>query len=483
MNFNYKSILTIKISVLVVLGLTLPTEALQAQEKITLKQATEIALQNNLQIKQAQLSEALSTENLRESKYALYPTLNIGNNLNFNFGRSIDPLTNQFVNQAVTSTNGSLFTGITLFQGYQKINQIAQSKFELEADKSNTQKVKNDLLLGVVSTYLLVINSQDLLTASKQQLAISQQQLDREQIQFDVGTKTQADLSQAQAQVAIAELNVTNAQNQLDLNFLNLAQLMERDPAVPFEIEVPAINEVEQVNTAYSAVEVFKTALKNYPDIKLAEYRKLAFAKAVDVAKGNYYPRLTLQGSIGSGFSNGRQRLVSRLPDGTFSQIGVVESTNQVVVTPNFVTMLEKTPFRSQIDENLNQSIGFNLSIPLFNGFSARSSVRRAKISLNNAEISEQLSKNNLNKVINQAVYDLRAAERRFYSATTAFNSSKEAFNVIEQRYNEGMVNSLDYNQSQTNLNKAEFDLIQARYDLIFRSKVIDYYLGNPITL
>lgn len=482
MRFIYFEISAVKITVLTGLGLMLAASEIQAQQTITLKQATELALQNNLQIKQAQLSEALSSEDLKQSQFALYPTLNASNNLNFNFGRSIDPLTNQFVNQAVTSTNGNLFAGVTLFQGFQKMNQISQNKYALEADKSNTQKTKNDLLLTVVTTYLQVLNSRDLLTASKQQLEISKQQLDREQKFFDVGEKTLADLSQARAQMATAELNVTNAQNSLDLNFLSLAQLLELDPAVPFDVEVPVIGDVKTVNTAYSATEVYNTALNTYPDIKLAGYRRMVFEKAVDVAKGNYYPRLTLQGGLGTGFSNGRVQVVDRVPDGTNSPIGFVQGTNEVVLTPNFTTTFEKTPFRTQIDENLNQSISFNLSIPIFNGFSARSSVRRAKINLSNSEINEQLSKNNLNKVINQAVYDLRAADRRFYSATTAFDSSKEAFNVIQQRYDVGLVNSLDYNQSQTNLNKAQFDLIQARYDLIFRSKVIDYYLGNPLS-
>jgi len=472
-----------KVTLLSGLGLFLAIGQSQAQQVITLRQATELALQNNLQIKQAQLTEALTSEDLKQSQLALFPTLNAGNNLNFNFGRSIDPLTNEFVNQSVTSTNGNLFAGVTLFQGFQKINQISQNKYALEADKSNTQKTKNDLLLSVVTTYLQVLNSRDLLTASKQQLEISQQQLDREQKFYDVGSKTLADLSQAKSQVATAELNVTNAQNSLDLNYLSLAQLLELDPSVPFQVEVPVIDEVKDVNTAYSAAEVYNTALKTYPDIKLAEYRRMVFEKGVDIARGNYYPQLTLQSGIGTGFSNGRVQVVDRYADGTTSQIGFVQGTNQPVLTPNFITTLEKTPFRTQIDENLNQSIGFNLSIPIFNGFGARSSVRKAKLSLRNSEINEQLAKNNLNKVINQAVYDLRAAERRFYSAQSAFESAKEAFNVIQQRYDVGLENSLDYNQAQTNLNKAEFDLIQARYDLIFRSKVIDYYLGNPISL
>lgn len=482
MSLIFKGLFRIKLTVLTGLGVLLTLPQLQAQQTITLREATELALKNNLQIKQAEFSEALSSEDLKQSRFDLYPTLNGSNNLNFNFGRSIDPLTNQFVNQSVTSTNGNLFAGVTLFQGFQKMNLISQNKYLLESDKSNTQKTKNDLLLTVVTTYLQVLNSRDLLTASVQQLGISKQQLDREQKYFDVGEKTLADLSQAKAQLATAELNVTNAQNSLDLNYLSLAQLLELDPGVPFEVEVPAIDQVKDINIAYTAAEVYKTALNSYPDIQLAGYRRMAFEKAVDIARGNYYPRLTLQGGLGTGFSNGRVQPTGRVADGTTTAIGFVEGTNQVVVTPNFSTTFEKTPFRTQIDENFNQSIGFNLSIPLFNGYSARSSVRKAKINLQNAEVNEQLSRNNLNKVVNQAVYDLKAAERRYNSAQTAFKSSTDAFNVIQQRYDVGLVNSLDYNQSQTNLNKAQFDLIQARYDLIFRSKVIDYYLGKPIS-
>ncbi|MEO8794623.1 MAG: TolC family protein [Daejeonella sp.] len=454
----------------------------QAQQKITLRQAVEIAVQNNLQIKQASLSESLSDVNLKASKLALFPTLNANNNLNFNYGRSIDPLSNQFVNQSVNSTNANIFSSVTLFQGFQKINQIAQSKYELEADKSFTQKTKNDLVLLVVSTYLQILNGRDVLVAAQQQLGISQQQLDREQKFFDVGNKTLADISQSKAQVATAELNVTNAQNQLDLAFLNLAQLMERDPADSFEVEEPGIEEFNNIEKSYSATEIYNTAVKNYPDIKLAEFRSLAFGKAVDVAKGNYYPRLTLQGSLGTGYSNGRQRLLDRTLDGTSSPIGFVQNTNDVVVTPNYTTTFERTPFRTQIDENFNQSISFGLSIPIFNGFAARTSVRRAKINYENAIVSEQIAKNSLNKTINQSVYDLRAARRRLASAQTAYQSSKDAFNAIDQRYSVGLVNSLDFNLAQTNLNKAEFDVIQAKYDLIFRSKVIDFYLGNPIT-
>jgi len=453
----------------------------KAQEQISLQKAIELALQNNLQVKQVQFGEALSQEDVRQSKLNLYPTLNGNSNFNFNFGRSVDPLSYQFVNQQISNSNGSLFASVTLFQGFQKLNQISQNKLLLEADKSNTRKVKNDLALNVATAYLQILSGEDLLTAAKQQLELAQQQQRNEQQQFDVGNKTTADLSQSKAQVANAELNVTNAQNGLDIAYLTLAQLMERDPASGFEIVRPQVDELTQLNTTYSAAEVYTKAMQNYPDIKLAEYNRLAAAKAVDVAKGNLYPRLNLQGSIGTGWSSNRNSIVGTVPGGNV-QIGYVDGTNQPVYTQNFTTLIEKTPFSQQINENFNQAVGFSLSIPIFNNFNSRISVRRAKITLQNFEVSEQLAKNNLNKVISQAVLDLKAAEKRFTSAQSAFASSKEAFNAIQLRYGVGLVNSLDLNQAQTNYNKAQFDVIQARYDLIFRSKVIDFYLGNPLT-
>ncbi len=431
-----------------------------AQEKITLQQAVEAALKSNLQIKQAQLQESLTEQDLKQFKLALLPTLNASTNLNFNFGRSVDPFSYQFVNQQITSANGGASTGFTLFQGGQKLNQISQNKLLLEADKSNTRRVQNDLALNVATTYLGILNNRDLLAASGQQLDLARLQLEREQKQFDVGNKTLADLSQAKAQVATAELNVTNAQNNLDISYLNLAQLMERNPAELFEAVAPQIDEIGQLNTAYSAAQIYTKAVDNYPDIKYAEFNALAAKQAIKVARGSLFPRLDLQASLGSGYSTGSERIRPG-PDGT--------------------QIRERSPFGSQLNNNFNQTLGFGLSIPIFNGLSSRIAVTRAKIQYQNASFAEQLAKNNLNKIINQAVLDLRASEKRYRSAQTAFESSKEAFRVIEQRYNVGLVNSLDYNQSQTNLNKAQFDMIQAKYDLIFRSKVIDFYLGNPL--
>jgi outer membrane protein len=426
------------------------TLQIQAQEIITIQAAIEKTLNNNLQIKQSQFSESLSGETLSQSKNLLYPDVSGNGSYGTNFGRSNDPTTNQFISQKFSSFNGNINANLDLFKGFQKINQIKQNKLLLAADKKNTEKVKNDLTLQVITSYLQILYNKDFLTAANQQLAVAKDQLSQQQQLLDVGNKTLADLSQAKSQVATAELNVTNAANALTISFLTLAQLMDIPSSTQYDIQAPVIASFNKPSAKYNPEQVYQEALNIFPDIKLASIRAEAAKRGIQVAKGNYYPSFGFAGGLGTTYSS-RQSAFS---------------------TGNFY---------DQITDNFNQFIGLSLQIPIFSGFAARSTVRRAKISYLQSQTEEQLQKNNLNKVIYQAVADLRAAESRFEATTNTFLAQKDAFYVIDQRYQVGLVNSLDQSTAQTNLNKAEIDMIQAKYDLLFRAKVIDYYLGKQI--
>lgn len=450
-NFSFLTKLTFILSLTVLTGLSTTT---LAQEVITIQQAVENTLKNNLTIKQAQFSAALSDENLRQSKNALLPNLNGSVSPNLTFGRGLDQTTFQVTNQTSLYTSAGLSTNVDLFQGYAKINQIKQDKLLLDADKTNIEKVKNDLILQVVTAYMQILFNKDLLKASQQQLEVAKQTANREQALLDAGNKTLADVSQAKSLLATAELNVTNAQNSLSISYLTLNQLMELPSNYKFDVQAPLINSEAQVSSSQDVNEVYNSALNTFPDIKIANLRSLASKEAINIAKSNYYPRLSLGAGLNTSYSY------------QFDYSGL---------TP-------QQSFTDQINQRLGQSVGMSLQIPIFNGFSARSSVRRAKITYQNTLVQEQLTKNNLNKVVSQAVLDLKAAESRYISTQNAFNAQKDAFYVVEQRYNVGLVNSLDYSTSQTNRNKAEIDMIQAKYDLIFRAKVIDYYLGRQIT-
>jgi outer membrane protein len=452
-------------------------------EKITIQQAIDLTLQNNIQIKQASLNESLSDANIKQSKLAVLPNLNGNTNLNFNFGRSVDQLSYQFVNQQVTNSNGGLSSSVTIFQGFQKLTQIAQNKLQLQADKSKTAQVKNDLILNVINTYLGVLANSDLASAAQNQLELANQTLKREQKLFNVGNKTTADISQAQSQYSTAEFNLVNAQNQVDISKLNLAQLMERDPSNSFDVVKPIIDDVAFTDTTYLANDVYLKALNTQPEIALANYNTLVAQKSVDFAKGSLYPRLTLTGSLGSGYSSASLQSVGNpILNGT-RIIGTTQNTNEVVVTPVFTNNFQKTPFNDQIDQNFNQSISFGLSIPIFNGLQSRTSVKRAQINLQNVTYTQQLAKINLNKTINQTVFDIKAAKKKYIAAQKTFDANKVAYEAISQRYEVGLVNSLDLTTSKTNFDRAQFDLIQSKYDLLFKSKMIDFYLGNPLTL
>ncbi|SDC61161.1 outer membrane protein [Pedobacter soli] len=425
-----------------------------AQQVITIQQAVENTLKNNLTIKQAQFSAAISEENLTQSKYSVYPNLNASVNPNLTFGRGLDQTTFQVTNQTSLYTSGNLSTNVDVFQGFTKINQIRQNKILLDADKSNIEKVKNDLILNVVNAYLQVLYNTDLERASKEQLDIARKTLARENALLDAGNKTLADVSQAKSQAATAELNLTNAQNALAISYLTLGQLMEMQPSQKFVVQAPLIDNIKAASNAVSAEEIYNNALNIFPDIKLANLRSLAAKQGIAVAKGAYSPSLSLGAGLNTSYS----------------------------YQFNYNGLTPQASFADQINQRLGQSIGMSLQIPIFNGFSARTSVRKAKINYQNTLVQEQLAKNNLNKVIFQATTDLKAAESRYTSTQNAFNAQKDAFYVVEQRYNVGLVNSLDYSTAQTNRNKAEIDFIQAKYDLIFRAKVIDYYLGKQIT-
>ncbi|WP_443936486.1 TolC family protein [Pedobacter sp. MW01-1-1] len=432
-----------------VIGLS---QGAQAQKVITLQQAVDSTLKNNLQIKQAAFSAAVTDETLKQSQYALLPTLGLNGQQNMGWGRNNYGNTGIYQNTQTYNLNLNAGVNVDLFGGLAKINQIRQNKISLEADKTNVDKIKNDLILQVVTAYMQVLYNRDLLKASADQLDVSTKTLTRSNALLEAGRGTVADVSQAKSQVATAELGVTNAQNTLTISYLTLAQLMEIPGNSQFEVEAPLESALKSDVNKYESQTVFESAMQSFPDIKLASLRTKVAEKAIDIAKGSYYPTLSMGAGYGSNY---------------IYQYNSLASNN---------------PFWDQLDNNQSKNISMTLRIPVFSGFNARTNVRKAKINYNNAVVSEQLAKNSLNKIVSQAVADLTAAQSRYASTQNAFNAQKDAYYAVEQRFGVGLVNSLDLSTALTNRNKAEIDFIQAKYDLLFRAKVIDYYLGKPIT-
>ncbi|MHA4894478.1 TolC family protein [Pedobacter sp. PWIIR3] len=443
--------LTIALSLFLTLGLVKVTVA---QQVITIQQAIENTLNNNLQVKKSKLSEELADVTLTQSKAALYPSVNADISQRMSWGRNNSGTSGIYENTQNYNFGPGASASADLFNGFTKVNQIKQNKILLEVGKANTDKLKNDLTLQVIISYLDILYNKDRLVAATQQLKVAQDQLVQQQELLNVGNKTLADIAETRSLVATAELDVTTADNALTISYLTLSQLMDIPSSTKYDIQAPVLSTFNKPSTAYNPEDVYIEAVKVFPDLKLASLQTSSAKKGVDIAKGNLYPRLSISGSYGTGY----------------------------FYNYNYPTGFPNAAFSDQIRNNVSKGLGMSLSIPIFNGLQAKSGVKRASINLLQVQADEQLAKNNLNKIIYQAVADLKAAASTYESTTKTFNARTEAFSVIEQRYNVGLVNSLDYSTSQTNKNKAEIDNIRARYDFLFRAKVIDYYLGRQIT-
>ena len=437
-------------------ALILISLGINVKAQISLQEAIRNTLDRNLQIKQAQYGYNLSEQELRQAKSNLYPNLNLGIDNSYNYGLTFDQTSGQLVrgNDWTSSAGARLSSSVTLFQGFQKINQIRANKIQMAIDATEVERVKNDLVLSVVTSYLEAITNKEMHEAALEQIQLSKEQLRQDSIQYEVGNKTVADLAQAKNQVAMDDLNIMSAENAYDISLLSLKQLMELSPDTNFNIIKPDINAVMSEYAALSYESVFQKALHTQPNIKQAEQGKLLALKNIDIAKGGYYPTLSLSTGYGTNYS-------SR---------AMVPQT------------LLKMPFFDQLDENKSFSAGVSLQMPIFNNNRTKIAVNKAKINYLQAENKESIEKRNLEKIIAQAILDLRSANKQYGASQIAFQTSQVAYEALRERHNVGMANSIELFTAQTNMNKAEFEMIRRKYEMVFRGKVIDYYTGNQIT-
>lgn len=452
-----------------------------SQIKLTLQQAIDSALNRNLQIKQGQFNVDLSKENLKQAKYNVFPSIIASPQLSFNAGRVLDVSTYSYINQRIFSSSGSIGAQVALFQGGQLQRQIVQNKLILDADQSSLARIKNDLILAVATTFLQNLASEDLLKASQQQVNLAKLTVEKVKKSVDAGNKSLADLAQAQAQQAMTELDQTDILNQLDAGMLTLRQLMEIQ-SVSIELIKPNISNLANENNKVDTAGLWEEVLSVNPEVKLANLQKTIAYQGIKVAKSSLYPSLNLFGSMGTNFSNSRSLTTDTHQIG-YDTIGFVSGTNQYVLEPAYRSSVKRYPFLRQFSDNFYQSVGLSLNIPLSNHFTSQINIRKAKIIYQNSEVALHQVVDNLYKIFSQALANLHAAEKRLLFNQSNYEASKQVLYISEKRYQAGLLNSVDYSIALTNYNKAEFGLISARYDVLFRRKIIDYYIGKPLNI
>ena len=430
----------------------------QGQETWSLQKCIDYALQNNIQIKQQVLNAEYYNNQHQQAKYNRLPNLNASVQNNMNYGRN-PGANNTYEDISSNATSGSLSSNITLWNGFVLSNSIKMAEMDLRASLEDMRKAKDDIMLNIAASYLEILFAQELLIVSEDLLKVTQLQIDRTGKLVEAGSLAKGSLLEIEAQFAREELNVVNAQNRSQLAYLNLYQFLELPSTESFKIEKPVLPEIGANLTMINSMDVFRKAVQNKPAVIGAQYRLESVRKQLKIAKGNLLPSLSLGGNYFNLYNN-----KYAYPDPPFGTGGMI-------------------PLKDQIKNNESYGFGATLSIPIFNRYQAQTQVKNSQIQVEDYELRLQSTKNLLRKDIEQAYTNALAAFKRYVANQKAVVSSTEAFRYTEEKFNVGMINSVEYNQTKNNLTTAQSDLLQAKYEYIFRTKILDFYNGQAIEL
>jgi outer membrane protein len=481
------------LAVYVLVALTGNVSAQTTPEKTTkvwtLKECIDYALANNLNVQRSQFDVETAEVNKTQAKAAMLPSLTATVSNGYNWGRSINPVTNTFTTQEIRSLSPSANSQVTLFNGLRIQNSIKQSNKDYQAAEQDLEKAKNDLMLNVINLYVNVVFNKELLENAKFQLSSSQQQYERTKRQVEAGSLPKSNELNLDAQVATNEVTVVNNENALNLSLLQLKQALQLPGSTEMDVEIPQL-EVEDLVIENSSEQIFDIARQSLPEVKAAQLRVNSSYYAVKAARGNLYPRLTLGGSINSNYSSANDRSiliptgVEVIPNTTPVGYFAGPSGNVVVYGYDYNpvgTYTDGYGYRDQLQDNIFRQLGLTLSIPFLNGLQSRSNVQRSIISRNVAEINQKLVNQTLRQNVETAYNDAYAASKTYNASTRQVQAREEAFRMTKQRFDIGAANYVEYQVAENDLFQAKSDLARAKYNFIFRKKLLDFYSGKPL--
>ena len=386
----------------------------QGQKRYSLEECISIALKNNLELRSSKIREQSATINFKQSKANLLPSMNGNYNIGVNNGRSIDPFTNDFINQKLTFSNANLNLDAVIFNGFRLLNSVKQQKMNAKAATMEVEQEKQNLVLSVTLAYLQVLNSRDVLQLNEQRLTATKNQLKIQKDLYDEGRSNPADYTDLLGQKAIDETSILSSQIALNNAKLSLTRLLNFDEEIDVDANAVLLNLGEYNLTSE---EVYQHALSGLATFKARELRVEAAKKGMNVARAQHIPEVSVFGRVNTNYSSAAE---------TFTQVGssIIETGDFVTINSQNVPVLreqntfsaKQIPYLDQFENNLNSVMGVSVRIPLFNGFRAKNNValERTQIEIKNT--------------IKQVHFDMEAAFARYQSFQKQVEASKDLF-------------------------------------------------------
>jgi outer membrane protein len=416
----------------------------------TLEECISFALEQNITIRKTGLSNQSLEEVYLQTKAQRLPSLNASASQNFGWNRQ--GITSEF--QGNSSTSYNVNSGVTVFNASRISNQIKQAELDIEGGKYNLETTRELISLNILNAFLQVLYSEELVSNSERQMESTTQQLNLAQERLNIQVISQADYAQVKSQLATEKLNLANAISQLAIARVNLMQLMELPVTDDFSIATPVLEDVLNENRRPLVEVIFDTALAIKPQIKSALINKEIASLDEKIAKSGFYPSISASAGISTNAAY------------DLSSAGGDESA-----------------YFDQLNDALMPSAGFSMSIPIYQRRQVKTSVALARINHQNAGLNETDTRNQLRKDIEQACQDVISAQSEYEASQESYNATSESAVLSDEKFNQGIINSVDYLVSKTNLIVAESRLLQSKFNLIFSYKVLDFYSGIPLTL
>ncbi|MDD2514568.1 MAG: TolC family protein [Proteiniphilum sp.] len=414
---------------------------LAAQKRYTLMECIETALENNRNIKQQELSRRQREIAYSQARADLLPSLNASAGQNFVFGRSIG-LDNVYQNTNSSQTNFGIGADITLFDGLRMKHNIDARKAEMYASEADLEKMQDDIVMSVSTAFLQALLNKELLRIAENQLETTEADITRRQELVNSGKMARGELLEQEAQLATEELNRVQAESNLRLALLDLAQIMELEAFDDFDITAPPAESLISETPLLASEAVYESALLNRPELRGMRYRLESSQKELLMARSQYFPTLSFGANMGTGYYNMSGR--------------------------------DNDAFHTQLRNNMSNSLGFNLRIPIFNKFQIRNSVQNAQLAIANTQLEMDKTRIDLRKKIEQAYYNAIGAKSRWEAAQKSVEASRESYRFAEEKYESGRANSYELFLAKNNLTRVLGEEAQAKYEYAFRLKILE---------
>lgn len=430
-----------------ILVLILSSRSAFAQEKWTLEDCINYAVKNNIQLQRQRIQTEGERINLTKSRMDMLPNLNLQSDGRIGFGRSIDPVTNLITSKQNISNSYAIGSNIAIFNGFAGFNTIAASKFMLLAGLETEKIVLNNLIVEILGAYYEVIYARGLENAAKMQLGLSEKQLFRIRKNVETGREALSKQYEMESRVSEDNLAYTIAVNSTSQALTSLKQILQLEPRSDFDLAIPEMEAVLISDTSYDTDSVYNIASQTLPRLKAINYELMAAKKQIATARGSFLPSL----SLGSAVSTGFYKVIS-------------EGAS------------EQDSYSQQLKNNNSQAVYMSLRIPILNNYSATRDIKLARLKRSDTELKLELEKNILYTEIENACLAYNRGKEEYISALSNLEFSNKSFEVVEKKFESGLVDVTDYSAVSTKLFRAETEVLRTRLQLLIRKITLQFY-------